>query len=257
MSNFSILLRSLIYNVAFYANLTFWVLLGIPTYVMPRGGIIWIAKQWSVTSVWLFELICKVKVEFRGLEKIPTGPLIVASKHQSSFETFALLQVVPEPLFILKRELTWLPLFGWYLVKAQMIAINRTAGKSTLIEMTRRAREQIRSGRQLIIFPEGTRKAVGAPPNYKYGVAQIYAECGVPCVPVALNAGLFWPRRKFLRYPGTLVMEFLDPIPAGLSADEFSELIEQRIEEASNRLIDAGLREQSAIFGRSPNLSDQ
>lgn len=255
MSKFSIVLRSVIYNVVFYANLVFWVLLGIPTYLMPRYGILWIAKMWGLTSIWLLEKICRVKLEYRGLEKLKNEPLIIAAKHQSMFETFALVSVLKEPLYILKRELTWLPFFGWYLIKAEMIAINRAAGKSALVDMTKRAREEIRSGRQLIIFPEGTRKSVGAPPTYKYGVSQIYVECDVPCIPVALNSGLFWPRRKFLRYPGTLVIEILDPIQPGLSAEDFLRTLEAKIEDASNRLIDAGLREQAALFGRSPVLT--
>lgn len=255
MSTFSIVVRSVIYNVVFYLNLAFWVLLGIPTYLMPRGGILWIAKMWGLTSIWLLDKICHAKLEYRGLEKISNQPLIIAAKHQSMFETFALVSLLEEPLYILKRELTWLPLFGWYLIKAEMIAINRAAGKSTLIEMTKRARAEIRSGRQLIIFPEGTRKAAGAPPKYKYGVAQIYVECDVPCIPVALNSGLFWPRRKFLRYPGTLVIEFLDPIPPGLSGEDFHRTLETKIEDASNKLLEAGLREQAALFGRSPTLT--
>ena len=162
-----------------------------------------IAKWWGQSSIWLVRVICNIKVEFRGLEKIPSGPLIVAAKHQSMWETFALLQFFDTPLYILKRELKWIPFFGWYLIKADMIEVNRGAGGRALVDMARRAGEEVRRGRQLIIFPEGTRTAVGAPPHYKTGVAQIYVDCDVPCLPVALNSGLFWPRRTFLRYPGT------------------------------------------------------
>ena len=119
-------------------------------------------------------VICDTKVEFRGTEKIPKGPLIVASKHQSMWETFALLQFFEQPLFILKRELKWIPFFGWYLMKAEMIGVERAAGARALMEMTRRAPTAVREGRQLIIFPEGTRRPVEAPPHYKPGVAQVY-----------------------------------------------------------------------------------
>ena len=248
----SIFLRSLVFNVLFYLLLAFWVIVAIPTYLMPRWAILNIARYWARSSIWLMRVICNIKVEYRGLEKIPKGPLIVASKHQSMWETFALLQFFDQPLFIVKRELKWIPLFGWYLIKSDMIAVNRAAGGRSLLRMARRAGEQVRRGRQLIIFPEGTRTAVGAPPRYKAGVAQIYVDCGVTCLPVALNSGLFWPRRTFMRYPGTLVVEFLDPLPPGLSRDEFTARVSGVIEEATNRLVEAARREQAQLFGGVP-----
>jgi 1-acyl-sn-glycerol-3-phosphate acyltransferase len=247
----SVFLRSLIYNVVFYLNLAFWVLLGIPTYVMPRWGIVWIATNWGKTSIWWMRIICNTRVEYRGVEKIPNGPLIVASKHQSTWETYALLQFFDQPLYILKRELLWLPLFGWYLSKAGMIGVQRKAGGRTLIDITKRAAAEIRRGRQLLIYPEGTRRAVGAPPDYKNGVSLIYSEAGVPCIPVALNSGLFWPRRTFMRYPGTLVIEFLDPIPPGLKRQEFNERMQTAIEEATDRIVKAGREEQVRLIGFS------
>jgi len=251
MTKISLFARSLTYNVVFYLNTVLWCVIGLPTYAMPRGGIIWVAKSWARTSVWLLTLICKVKVEYRGVENIPEGPLLVASKHQSAWETFALMPFFDQPLFILKRELTRIPFFGWYLVKAQMIGLDRKSGGRALLEMMKRARNEVRQGRQLIIFPEGTRRPVGAPPDYKVGVSQIYVGCGVTCLPVALNSGLFWPRRTFLRYPGTLVVEFLKPIPAGLSRDEFTAQVSTAIEEASNRLIREGREEQERLMGFS------
>jgi 1-acyl-sn-glycerol-3-phosphate acyltransferase len=248
----SIFLRSLVFNVLFYLLLAFWVLVGIPTYLMPRPAVMNIAKWWGQSSIWLVRVVCNIKVEFRGLEKIPAGPLIVAAKHQSMWETFALLQFFDTPLYILKRELKWIPIFGWYLIKADMIEVNRGAGGRTLVNMARRAGEEVRRGRQLIIFPEGTRTAVGAPPHYKTGVGQIYADCKVPCLPVAMNSGLFWPRRQFLRYPGTILVEFLDVMPAGMPRKEFLEEVAYAIETASNRLIEEGQREQADLFGRVP-----
>jgi 1-acyl-sn-glycerol-3-phosphate acyltransferase len=247
-----IFLRSLIYNVLFYLLLAFWVIVGIPTFLMPRSGILTIARNWARSSIWLMRVVCNIKVEYRGLEKIPKGPLIVASKHQSMWETFALLQFFDQPLFIVKRELKRIPFFGWYLIKSNMIGVDRSAGGRALLQMARRAGEQVRRGRQLIIFPEGTRTPVGAPPHYKTGVAQIYVDCGVPCVPVALNSGLFWPRRTFMRYPGTLVVEFLDPLPPGLSRREFIAQISTVIEDATNRLVETARREQAQLFDRGP-----
>jgi 1-acyl-sn-glycerol-3-phosphate acyltransferase len=249
----SIFLRSLVFNVLFYLLLAFWVTVGIPTYLMPRWAIINIAKYWGRSSIWLMRVICNVKVEYRGLEKIPAGPLVVASKHQSMWETFALLQFFDQPLYILKRELTWIPLFGWYLIKANMIGVDRSAGGRALLKMARRAGEEVRRGRQLIIFPEGTRRAVDAPPDYKTGVAQVYVNCGVTCVPVALNSGLFWPRRTFMRYPGTLVVEFLDSLPPGLPRNEFLVRVSTVIEDATNRLVATARAEQTQLFGRVPS----
>jgi 1-acyl-sn-glycerol-3-phosphate acyltransferase len=179
--------------------------------------------------------------------------LIVASKHQSMWETFALLQFFDQPLYILKREQLWIPLFGWYLSKSHMIGVDRGAGGRSLIPMARRAGEEVRRGRQLIIFPEGTRTAVDAPPKYKTGVGQIYVDCDVPCLPVALNSGLFWPRRNFMRYPGTLVVEFLDPLPAGLPRKEFMDRVSIAIETATNRIVEDARREQAQLFGRVPS----
>jgi 1-acyl-sn-glycerol-3-phosphate acyltransferase len=247
-----IFLRSLVFNVLFYLFLVLWILFALPTFLMPRKAILTVAKWWAKSSLFLVRIICGTKVEFRGVEKIPQGPLMVAAKHQSMWETFALLPFFDQPLYILKRELKWIPFFGWYLLKADMIDVEREAGGRALRNMTRRAGEAVREGRQLIIFPEGTRRPVDAPPRYKHGVAQIYKESGVTCLPVALNSGLFWPRRTFMRYPGTIVVEFLDPLPPGLSRDEFIDRIRNVIEGATDRIVKDGREEQAKLFGRVP-----
>src|ERR1700676_3853229 len=246
----SIFLRSLIYNVLFYVLLVLWMLVAVPTFLLPRRIFMRVAKAWARSNIWLMSLICHIKVEYRGVEKIPKGPLIVASKHQSMWETFALLQFFDAPLFIYKRELGWIPLFGWYLMKSGMIGVDRDGGMRSLMEIARRAPKEIRGGRQLIIFPEGTRTPVRAPPEYMNRGRQNYAHRCVTCIPVALNSGLCWPRRTFMRYPGTLVVEFLDPLPAGLSRKDFIVRIREAIEDATNRLVEAGRQEQAQLFGR-------
>jgi 1-acyl-sn-glycerol-3-phosphate acyltransferase len=248
----SIFLRSLVFNVLFYLVLIFWIIVALPTFALPVRALFTVAGWWAQSSIFLMRVICNIKVEFRGIENIPKGPLLVASKHQSFWETFALLQFFERPIFILKRQLTWIPVFGQFLIKSSMIAIDRTAGAKALLGMTRRARAAVRGGCQLVIFPEGTRTAPGAPPAYKTGVAQLYATCGVTCLPVALNSGLFWPRRTFLRYPGTLVVEFLDPLPPGLPRDQFLARVTSVIEEATNRLVAAGQAEQAQLLARDP-----
>src|ERR1700694_3883342 len=130
-----IFLRSLVYNVLFYAMLICWMIVAIPTYAMPRWAIVAVARNWGRSSIWLLRVVCKVKVEYRGLEKIPKGPLIVASKHQSMWETFALMQFFDAPLFIYKRELAWIPFFGWYLMKAKMIGVDRSGGLRSLMSI--------------------------------------------------------------------------------------------------------------------------
>ena len=250
---FSIFLRSLVFNVLFYAVLVVLAIVALPTFFMPVQALLTVARWWAKSSVFLMRVICNIKVEFHGVEKIPKGPLLLVAKHQSFWETFALAPLFEHPIFILKRQLMYIPVFGQYLVKYGMIAIDRTAGVKALLEMTRRARDSVRSGRQLVIFPEGTRRAPGAPADYKTGFAQIYSACGVPCLPVALNSGLFWPRRTFMRYPGTLVVEFLDPLPPGLPKDEFISRVRDTIEEATARVVEAGRREQEQLIGAAPS----
>jgi 1-acyl-sn-glycerol-3-phosphate acyltransferase len=195
------------------------------------------AKVWGRTTLWLLRRLCRIDVEWRGLDKIPPGGIIVAAKHQSTWETFALVTVLPDPTFIIKRELMWIPFFGWYAWRAGMIPVDRAAGKAALDDLTARAAEAAAAGRQIVIFPEGTRRAAGAEPRYKIGVAHIYAACGVPCVPIALNSGLFWPRRRLMRFPGTVRVEVLDPIPANRDRDAFFAELERDIEAATARLV--------------------
>ena len=134
---------------------------------------------------------------------------------KSFLDTFALVTLFDDPTFILKRELMWIPFFGWYTRKAGSVSVNRKAGSQALLQMTARAREEAKRGRQILIFPEGTRRPAGAPPAYKFGVAHLYQNLGVSCVPVALNSGLYWPRRRFIRRPGTIRVEILRPNSAG------------------------------------------
>jgi 1-acyl-sn-glycerol-3-phosphate acyltransferase len=188
-----------------------------------------------------------------GKEKIPPGGALVAAKHQSFLETFALLTIFDDPTYILKRELMWIPFFGWYLAKARCVPINRKAGSVALVQMTARARDEAEHGRQIIIFPEGTRRAPGAPPAYKYGVAHLYQNLGFPCIPVAMNSGLYWPRRQFIRRPGTVHIEVQDAIAPGLTREEFFKLVQERIEVASNRLLEEGRQELGT--GSSPEAS--
>lgn len=232
-----ILLRSILFNICFYALLIAMMLMGLPLLLARRQAVQAWVRVWARLSLLMLDRICHVKVEFRGIEHLPQGAALIASKHQSFLETFALTLIVHDFTFVLKRELTLLPFFGWYLWATQQIAIDRAKRGSALAQVVKGARKVFAEGRQLLIFPEGTRRPPGAPPQYKMGVAHIAADTGVACVPVALNTGLFWPRRQFRRRPGTAVIEILPPIATGLGKDEFMRLLEKRIETATTQLL--------------------
>ncbi len=235
--SFFIPLRSFLFNVLFYANLTVHLLLALPTLVLPYPVLRAFIRSYAMTSLWLLRVVCGTKVEWRGTEKIPNTACIVACKHQSAWETFALYAVLDDPVYILTRELMWIPLFGWYMWKAGLIPIDRSAGMAALSRMTARAQKALAAGRQLVIFPEGTRRSPGAEPSYKPGVVYLYGKAGVPCVPFALNSGLYWPRRSPLRLPGTVVVQVLDPIAPGLDRQTFAARLEGAIEDATAGLI--------------------
>jgi 1-acyl-sn-glycerol-3-phosphate acyltransferase len=235
-----IVVRSIAFNLLFYVNTLLLLVVALPTFLMPYRAIIAVARAWGRANLVLLRVVAGIDFEVRGREKIPKGPVIVASKHQSAWETFALLTLFDNPVFILKRELQWIPIFGWLTIKARMVPVDRGGGSPAMSAMTERARIELADNRQLIIFPEGTRRPPGADPRYKFGVALLYAAEGVPCVPVALNSGLFWPRRSIRRLPGTVVVEILDPILPGLDKDVFFKRLKNEIETATARLIAQG-----------------
>ena len=234
-------LRSLAFNVAFYVNLIVLMIVGLPLVLIGRHGVFFMARLWSRNSLWLLEKICGLRVEFRGVENIPQGGYILAAKHQSFLETFALIRHAHDFAIIFKRQLAWVPLFGLYLVGGRQISIDRSHGRAALSHVVAQAREVLGAGRQIMIYPEGTRRPPGAPPRYKYGVAVIYAENAAPCVPVAVNTGLYWARRQSTRRPGVAVIEYLPPIPPGLDRDAFAVRLQNAMEEASARLNEAAV----------------
>jgi 1-acyl-sn-glycerol-3-phosphate acyltransferase len=232
-----ILFRSLVFHAAFYLTTTVLALAGLPVLVMGRHRVQVYAKFWTGFSLWLLEKICKTKVVWRGLENLPRGACIIASKHQSALETLALSTKGADFSYILKRELMAVPLWGWYLKGTGQVAIDRAKRGQALPDLTRQVREAIAEGRQMIIFPEGTRKPVGAPPAYKSGVGYLYTDSGAVCVPVALNTGLFWPRHSLSIHHGRVTIAFLAPIAPGLDRHAFLQLLESRIETATADLI--------------------
>jgi len=240
-------LRAFLFNVLFYVTTVLFLGLGSPLLFGPRSWAMWALALHARTELWLLKTNVGTELEVRGKEKLPKGACLVASKHQSAWETFALIPRFRDPAYLMKRELFWIPFHGWFSYKFKMIPVDRDKGPAALRRMLAEAKTRAAAGREIIIFPEGTRRAPGALPDYKTGVFLLYEALGIPCVPVALNSGLFWPRRSLKRYPGTIIVEFLDPIPPGLSKREFLPRLQATIETASNRLIaEAGGTERLA-----------
>ena len=231
-----ILIRSLVFQALFYTSTLLLMVLSLPVFVLPaRWG--WpVVPLWARVNLWLLRWVAGVKVEFRGLENIPQGGCIVAAKHQSAWETFALLPLFRSPTYVLKRELRWIPLFGWYTAKFRQIPVDRGKRSVALAKLTDSARTAIAEGRQILIFPEGTRVEPGEHPDFKPGAAGLYLNMGVPCVPVALNSGVFLKSYCGLKRPGRIVVEFLEPIPPGLDKPDFLRQLHERINTASDAL---------------------
>jgi 1-acyl-sn-glycerol-3-phosphate acyltransferase len=231
-------LRSLLFNAAFYLNLVVQMIVWTPFYFLAPRHLAWfVPKFWSRTSMWLLEKIAGTRSEITGLENLPEGSYILAPKHQSFWDTISFLPHIPDALYILKRELRWIPFFGWYIMKMRMVPVDRGKRSKALKQAIIRTREEMKHNRQLIIYPEGTRRAPGAAPSYKWGIVELYSELGLPVVPVAHQAGLFWPRRKFLRYPGVIKARFLPPIPPGLGKEEFLDRLILETETACDEIL--------------------
>jgi 1-acyl-sn-glycerol-3-phosphate acyltransferase len=229
-------LRSLLFYPVLYLSWAVFLVLGSWLLFCPRRwAMAGLALHGDVT-VWLLWAICGTRMEVRGQEKLLPGPVIVAAKHQAAWETFALNSLMRDPALVMKAELLKVPLYGMFCRKFELIPVQRELGPSALRQMTREARSRAAQGREIFIFPEGTRTTPGDAPDYKPGVAFLYQDLKLPVCPLALNSGMCWPRRSFLRYPGTIVAEILDPIPPGLPRLEFMEKLEAAIETASNRL---------------------
>jgi 1-acyl-sn-glycerol-3-phosphate acyltransferase len=229
--------RSAVFNLLFYVTLILFLVLGTPLLLCRRSVPMAALKLWAQSATWLMQVICGTTMEVRGREHIPHGAALIAGKHQSLWETFAILPLLDDPCMVLKRELTLIPFFGWFSRKLGAIALERSAGSTALRNLVKRAKEEAAAGRQIVIMPEGTRKGPDDAPDYKPGAAALYSQLGVPCVPFGLNAGLFWPRRKFLRFPGMIVIEFLPAIPAGLSRGDFQTRLETAIETSTRALV--------------------
>lgn len=247
--------RSVIFNIFFFAGSFFWsVVLLWALLLPPYACSIVISHVYGGYITLIEKYILGLRLELRGLENLPTDtPYIIAAKHQSAFETLKIpyMRMLRYPVIILKKELTYLPLWGWYPLRMGLVAIDRSSGMTAMNSISKGCKRAIESGRSVAIFPQGTRVAVGAQQPYKVGLAKVYRDLNVPLVPMALNSGVFWGRNSFFKKSGTVVFEFLPAIPAGLPPLQVMERIEKDIEAASNKLVLEAGKSESDIPSRN------
>jgi 1-acyl-sn-glycerol-3-phosphate acyltransferase len=222
-------LRSYIYFVAFLIWTVIASTIFLPLLLTQRTAFVAV-RGWVNGIMFLARTIVGITSRVEGLENVPSGPVIIAAQHQASFETYRMFTVLNQPIFILKRELISIPLIGWYMQRAGFINIDRSAGAGAMRKMLREAKAALDAGRQVIVFPEGTRVPTGESRPYQPGVAGLYSYCKVPVVPMALNSGYFWGKTRVLKMPGEIVFKFLPPLPGDLDKDTVITELKSRLE---------------------------
>ena len=232
----SLWLRSLAFNVGWYVGTAVIAIVGSPILLMPRRSVVAWSLFWIDFCLGWLRLTCRLTHRVGGVS-MPTGPVIFACKHQSTWETLAFSRLFPNSATVLKRELLFIPVVGWAMARVGNIAVERGDGAQALRGLVRQAKAAIADGRSILIFPEGTRTPVGSERPYQIGAAALYRQLGVPVVPVALNSGLFWGRRQFIKWPGVIDVEVLPAIAPGLGRKAFMATLRERIEVATARLV--------------------
>lgn len=239
-----ILLRSLLFNAAFFGLTAVIAVAGLPLLLLPRTAMRALVRGWSRVVVALLRGICGVRLELRGMERIPPGAVVIAAKHQSAFDTIVWLQLLPDAAYVLKKELLSIPVYGWLARKAEMIPVDRAGGGGALRGMLRGAQQALGQGRQVVIFPEGTRTAPGQRVPYQPGVVAIAAATEAPVIPVATDSGRVWGRRAFHKRPGVIRISVLEPLPRGLPRARLLAALETAIETETDRLLAEGAVEK-------------
>jgi 1-acyl-sn-glycerol-3-phosphate acyltransferase len=229
-------LRSLLFTVLFYGLFAVSAVAAAVISVLMPKSLPPFAAFWSRTWLAMYRAICGVTYEVQGRENLPAGGCLLAIKHQSVWDTCAMFAIFDRPIFVLKSELMFIPFFGWALARLGCVPVKRGTGKSALDNMVRGTRKALGQGKQVVIFPEGTRTRVGDSASYKTGISHLYKDLEVACVPVALNSGMFWPRHSLLRPPGVVRMQILEIIPPGMARKQMFELMVERIEGATRQL---------------------
>jgi 1-acyl-sn-glycerol-3-phosphate acyltransferase len=232
-------LRSTAFNVLFY-GLTALLCIGLLwTLVLPRKVMMVVIRRYLKTVAWLERHILGLSYTVTGREHLPDGPFLLAAKHQSAWETMKLHLLLDDPAPVLKRELLWLPIWGWYAAKASVIPVNRGARSKAIAGMIAAAKKVRAEGRPIVIFPQGTRVAPGDWKPYRIGVYALYEALDLPVVPMALNSGVFWGRKAVTKRGGAITVAFLPPIPPGLGRAAFLSRLESELEAESDRLVRA------------------
>ena len=231
------LLRSAVYNLVFFIWTLFCALALLWVFVLPRRLMVRVIRLYFLSLYPLEKYILGLDYRVIGRQNLPSGQYIIAMKHQSAWETFKLLPLFGDVAIVLKRELMWIPLWGWYQAKTGVIPVNRGAGGAAMRSLLEGAQKVAGQGRSILIFPQGTRVAAGAKKPYKSGIGYVYETLNLPVVPVALNAGVFWPRNSFLKRSGVVTVEILPAIQPGLSRLDFMQQLEEKLEAASDRLL--------------------
>ena len=244
-------LRSLAFNLAFVGITAVIGVLGLPVLLGPRHWSMRLGRFWAKCVLWLLGSIAGLRGEVRGIEHIPSGACLIAMKHQSAWDTLILQALFGDPAVVIKRELLWIPFYGWYARRAGSIPVDRRGGTAALRGMVAAARRVAAEDRPIVIFPQGTRTAPGQRLPYQPGVAALYQALGLPLVPAAVNSGLYWGRRGFLKRPGRIILEFLEPIAPGLPRREMMPELEARIETATAELE----RQAMSGYGAGGNQS--
>lgn len=232
-------LRSLAFNVWFFGLTATALILSFPVLLAPREAAIGLGRLWARLVIGGLRVLCDTKFELRGRVDLLRAPALVAIKHQSAWDTIFFYLACPDPAYVMKIELMRIPIYGWLASKQGMIPVDRKGGGKALKRMMAESEAALAGGRQILIFPQGTRVAPGEPASahpYHPGIAGLYAKLGARCVPVALNSGLFWGKRDFVKRPGTIVVEILEPIEPGLARGAFMRELEARIEAATAKL---------------------
>ena len=232
-------IKSLLFMLWLYGSMVVMAIVCSPALLLPRRTALAIIKLWARWALGMAQLLCGVRVEFRGLEHRPVGAALIAGKHLSMLDTIAPFLMLDDPCYVLKKELMNLPFFGWFAARSGMVAVRREDAAKALKKMVADCRDRLTEARQIVIFPEGTRSDPGGEADYKPGVAALYRDLEVPCHLLATNSGVYWPGHGIDRLPGVVVYEFLPPLPAGMKRPELMREMTARIEDASNALIAA------------------
>ncbi len=237
---FVLYLRSLIYWFGFLLTTIIFGLLIVLLFFMPADFRLWIAKLWAYSNLWLLKVICKLHYTVEGKAHITPHNAIVLSKHQSTWETMALHAIIPLGRWVFKRELMFIPIFGWALALTDPISINRGAGRKAVNQLVMKGTEKLQQGKWVIIFPEGTRTAPGSERKYKIGGALLAEKSAYPVLPVAHNAGEFWPRHSFIKWPGTITVCIGPMIETkGKKAEQIMAETREWIETAMQKISDS------------------